>query len=129
MFGCTAFVRQPRASKFEPRAYEGVYLESLGHGVYKVLVFDDDGTPRLVVSRHVMFDENRFIGAPTLQSYVDDDDGFDPDVEIDDETISNTSSDVFELDDVEESISKPLLSDIPTVDDSDHNNVDDDELR
>ena len=124
VFGCTAFVlRQPRASKFEPRAYEGVYLESLGHGVYKVLVIDDDGTPRLVVSRHVKFDENRFIGAPTLQSYMDDDDGFDPDVEIDDETISSTSSDVFELDDVEESISKPLSSDIPTVDDSDHNNV------
>ena len=37
---------------------------------------------------------------------------------------------MFELDDVEdveESISKPLLSEIPTVDDSHHNNVDDDD--
>ena len=55
-----------------------------------MLVLNDDGTPRLVISRHVTFDENRFIGAPTLQSYMDDDDGFEPDVEMDDETISST---------------------------------------
>ena len=90
-------LRQPRALKFETRAYEGVYLESMDHGVFKVLVIADDGTPRFVVSRHVNFDENRSVSAPTLQSYIDDDDAFDLDVTMDNETMSSNSSDVFEL--------------------------------
>ena len=49
----------------------------------------------------MIFDENRFIRAPTLQNYIDEDDAFDPDVAMDNETTSSTSYDVFELDDVE----------------------------
>ena len=42
VFGCAAYVlRQPEGSKFQSRAIEGVYLETLEHGVYRVLVTDD----------------------------------------------------------------------------------------
>ena len=67
VFGCATFVlRQPRASKLEPRAYEGVHLESLDHGVYNVLVKEDNDMPRVVTSRHVTFDEYSFPGTPFL---------------------------------------------------------------
>ncbi len=47
--------RLPRGTKFEARALEGVMLENLDHGVYKVLVDDNTGAPRILESRHVTF--------------------------------------------------------------------------
>jgi hypothetical protein len=39
VFGCSAFVpRFPRQSKLDVRAVEGVLLQSLDHGIYKVLI-------------------------------------------------------------------------------------------
>lgn len=79
VFGCTAYVlRLPRGSKFEPRALEGVLLETLKHGAHKVLVVDDTG-PRIVESRHVTFDESRFPGAQSLTHYMSDEDSSDSD--------------------------------------------------
>ena len=80
VFGCAAYVlRQPAGSKFESGALEGVYLETLDHGIYKVLVTIDDGIPRIVESRHVTFDESRFPGAPALEEYMDDESSSDDD--------------------------------------------------
>ena len=82
VFGCTAYVlRLPRGSKFESRAVEGVYLETLEHGVYKVLIHEDDGIPRIVESRHVTFDESKFLGASSLEEYMDDEDDSDEEFE------------------------------------------------
>jgi len=78
VFGCTAYVlRLPEGTKFEYRALEGVYLETLEHGIYRVLITDDDGIPRLVESRHVTFDEFKFLGAPSLVSYIANEDSSD----------------------------------------------------
>lgn len=78
VFGCAAFVlRIPRGSKFESRAIEGVYLETIQYGVYKILITDESDIPRIIESRHVTFDETRFPGAPNLISYMDDMDSSD----------------------------------------------------
>lgn len=70
VFGCMAYVlRLPRGTKFEPRALERVYLETLEHGVYRILEIAEDGVPRLMESRHVTFDESMFPGAPALSDY------------------------------------------------------------
>lgn len=64
VFGCKAYVlKQPKTPKLGPRAYEGIYLESLDHGVYRVLVTSSSEIPFLVESRHVTFDESLFPGA------------------------------------------------------------------
>lgn len=36
-------------------------------GVYKMLITNDDGAPRIVESRYVTFDESRFHGAAALE--------------------------------------------------------------
>ena len=48
-----------------------MYLETLEHGVYRVLLIDDDGIPQITESRHVTFDESKFPGAPSLDGYMD----------------------------------------------------------
>lgn len=56
VFGCAAYVlRLPRPSKFEARAYEGVYLETLQYGSYRVLA-EKDGGFSVLEFRHVTFD-------------------------------------------------------------------------
>jgi len=102
-------LRLPEGSKFEPKATEGVYLETLGHGVYRVLLTDEDGVPRITESRHVTFDESSFPGAPALEDYaasevesdesyeVESESDFSDDVSIDD-TGSSQSAD-FSSDD------------------------------
>lgn len=73
VFGCTAYVlRQPPRSKLESRAYEGVYLKTMEHGVYEVLIENDDGELRIAESRHATLDESRFNGASGLEEYTDD---------------------------------------------------------
>lgn len=72
--GCTAYVlQQSPGPKFESRAYEGAYLETMERGVYMILITNDDGAPRIVESRHVTFCESRVDGAPALEEYTDDD--------------------------------------------------------
>lgn len=67
VFGCVTYVlKLPRGSKFEARAMEGTLLEVLDHGVYKVLIRDDSGSYLIVTSRHVTFDETRFLGVSNL---------------------------------------------------------------
>lgn len=73
VFGCTAYVlRLPQKAEFESRAVEGVYLETLKHGVYRVLITDEDDIPRIIESRHVTFDESKFLGSNMLEQYMDD---------------------------------------------------------
>lgn len=66
-------------TKFEPFALEGVYLQSLQHGVYEVLVMDDDDVPRILKSLHVTFDESSFPGAPYPDNYMEHDSASDDD--------------------------------------------------
>lgn len=48
VFECTEYVlQQPVGSKFGSHAYKGVYLETMEHVVYKILITDDDGVPRM----------------------------------------------------------------------------------
>jgi len=104
VFGCAAYVlRLPRGPKFESRALEGVYLETLEHGVYKVLFMDDDGPPRIMDSRHVTFDESTFPGAPGLTDYMVDESAsgndMSSDLTSDSSTVeSDDSCDAFPVD-------------------------------
>lgn len=73
MFGCTVFLlRLPRKSKFDPRAMEGLYLESLPHVLYKVLIRTAIKHYAILESPHVTFDEFRFLGALDLEHYMSD---------------------------------------------------------
>ena len=104
VFGCAAYVlRLPEGSKLESRALEGVYLETLDHGIFKVLIIDEDGIPCVKESRHVTFDESKFPGAPCLDEYLDDeaesDDTFEIESGGDDKSgYSSEVSDDFSID-------------------------------
>jgi len=94
VFGCTAYVlRLPRGTKFESRALEGVYLETLEHGIYRVLITEDDGIPRVVESRHVTFDESKFLGCPQLVQYWEDEISSDEDYSSDSASENSYASD------------------------------------
>lgn len=72
VFGCAAYVlRQLEGSKSESWAIEGVHSETLEHGVYRVLITDENGIPKVTESLHVTFDESKFPGAPDLEDYVE----------------------------------------------------------
>jgi len=87
VFGCTAYaLRLPRQSKFASRAIEGVYLETAEHGIFKILIMEEDKIYRIIQSRHVTFDENKFLGAPYLEEIMEDE-------ASDDDTDSNTTED------------------------------------
>ena len=74
VFGCMAYVlRQPEGGKLEPRAIEGVLLEVMDHGIYKVLILRHDDLYSIVESRHVTLDETCFPGAADLHHVMDDD--------------------------------------------------------
>ena len=106
VFGCSAYVlRLPRGSKFEPRAVEGVLLECLPHGIYRVLVIQDSSA-NIIESRHVTFDENRFPGAPDLEHCMSDEADSDSDVS------SDTVSDVgISFDDGTQDARNPPVTD------------------
>lgn len=73
VFGCVAYVLKPLSTaKFDAKATEGVYLESLDHGVFRILICNGHNMYRIIESRHVTFDETRFIGAPGLEEIMDD---------------------------------------------------------
>lgn len=54
-----------QGSKFDRLDVEGVYVETLSHGINKVLVADEDKIPNLLESHHVVFDELKLPGAPS----------------------------------------------------------------
>lgn len=66
VFICTEYVlRLPQGgSNFESSAIDRVYLETLEHGVYKVLVTDGNGNTRVVKTHHVNVDK-KLPGAPS----------------------------------------------------------------
>lgn len=134
VFGCTAYVlRLPTGPKFESRALEGVYLETLEHGIYKVLVTDETGIPRIVESRHVTFDESKFLGAPSLVDYMDDEGASDSDFEGDstsenDSLDSGESDDALSIDNVDvENDSENDLDDMPVLGEHDSDSTDESE--
>ena len=128
VFGCTAYVlRLPRGSKFESRAVEGVYLETLDHGVFRVLVTDEDGIPQVIESRHVTFDESKFPGCPDLSQYMDDEYKSDHSYESKSESDaddSDASADIVSVDNFNDE-----TGDCPALEESDSENddIDDDD--
>jgi hypothetical protein len=75
VFGCRAYVLiLPTPSKFERRAEPGALLECLSYGVYKVLVpLKDAGEAKIIISRHVTFDEEELPGLKDMADIVDGD--------------------------------------------------------
>lgn len=124
VFGCCAYVLQlPRPSKFEPRPNRGLPVYTLPHGVYKLLLQDENGTYHFVESRHVTFPETRFLGAGGLPSSLDEesssDDEFTSESEIRSDEISNHLEEVsFEDEGSESSVNDSNKND----DDSDISN-------
>lgn len=74
-------LRLPRTSKFESRAVEGVLLECLEFGVYKVLVDVNNGHPRVIESGNVTFHDSQFPGAPGMTQFRFEKDVSDSDLE------------------------------------------------
>jgi hypothetical protein len=79
VFGCRAYVLiLPTPSKFERRAEPGVLLECLSYGVYKVFVpLKDGGESKIIISRHVTFDEEELPGVKDMADIMDGDDASD----------------------------------------------------
>lgn len=70
VFGWATYVlRLPRGTKFESRAFEAIYLKTMDHGVYKLLVTGKDVIPRVIVSRNIIFDESKVLGASQLHEW------------------------------------------------------------
>ncbi len=74
VFGCTCYVlKLLRSSKFEAKAREGTLLEVLDYGIYRILVHGNSvESHEIVTSRHVTFDEERFLGASYLENIMDE---------------------------------------------------------
>ena len=78
VFGCAAYVLKfPHDKKFDARAEEGILLEVMKYGVYKVLVKRKHGLYNIVESRHVTFDEDTFPGVDELDMIMDDEESGD----------------------------------------------------
>jgi hypothetical protein len=75
VFGCRAYVLiLPTPSKVERRAEPGFLLECLSYGAYKVLVPLKDGAEsKIIISRHVTFDEEELPGLKDMAHIVDGD--------------------------------------------------------
>lgn len=119
VFGCKAYVlRLPKGTKFTSRAIEGIYLETLEHGIYKILVSDNDSSNyRIIESRHVTFNEEEFQGAPGLEEIMDDE-NFNDDTESFssgvDEDESSTQSIPISISDSEDSINESVEGNTPS---------------
>lgn len=48
-----------------------MYFEALDHGVYRILVTNEDGIPYVLESCHVTFDETKFPGPPSLADFME----------------------------------------------------------
>jgi hypothetical protein len=75
VFGCRAYVLiLPTPSKVERRAEPGVLLECLSYGVCKGLVpLKDGGESKIIISRHVTFDEEELLGLKDMADIMDGD--------------------------------------------------------
>jgi hypothetical protein len=75
VFSCRAHVLiLPTPSKFERHAESGVLLECLSYGVYKVLVpSKDGGESKIIIARHVTFDEEELPGLKDMEDIMDGD--------------------------------------------------------
>lgn len=99
IFGCAAYdLRMRRHAKTEPRAFEGIYLETLDHGIYKVLIKRrnvDQGVRnfRIIQFLHVTFGETQFLGAPELEMAMEEGDASNSDYSTD---ASDTCTEIFE---------------------------------
>lgn len=103
LFARTAHVLKLRlGSKFEPRALQGVYLETLDCSVFTILVTDDDGIRSIKDSQHVIFDELKFLEASNVDGYLDPEVQSDIDYETA-ESISESYSVISDNISVEES--------------------------
>ena len=101
VFGCTAYILHlPQPSKFEARAREGVYLESMPHGIYKMLIQNAENQYKIVESRNVTFNESVFLGVSDLKNIMDDEDASDNDESnLSDSDMISLSSNEAEIDD------------------------------
>ena len=72
VFGCASYaLKLPKPSNFEPRSYEGVYLEALPHSTCLVMI-QTENSYRLIESRHVNVDEEKFEAAEDILEMADD---------------------------------------------------------
>lgn len=70
-------LKLPKPLKFEAVAYDGLYLESLPHGTFRVLI-RENRTYRITEFRHMTFAETRFpfthgLDEPTDEEIEDSD--------------------------------------------------------
>lgn len=94
VFGCAAYVlKLPKPSKFEATAHDGIYLESLPHGTFRVLIHENE-IYRIVESRDVTLDETGFPGVAGLVELMDEEND---DSDFDDEEINNSSDEEDEM--------------------------------
>lgn len=94
---------EPGHKEFESRVREGVYMQTLEHGVFEGLISGDDYIPRIVGLRHITVDESRFPGAPYLSRYLDEESASDANYSCKD-NIGSTSSEKLCVDDVDDVI-------------------------
>lgn len=91
VFGCASYVlRLPPPQNLEARAIEGIHLETMEHGTYKVLIRNDNGRYRITESTHVTFDEKSLPRAPDLEEVMDEE------VSDDDSEHSNQASELLD---------------------------------
>lgn len=103
-------MRLPRGSNVEAKAIEGVHLETLDHGIYIVLVQNENGIPLIIESRHIIFDECEFPGAPDLTECMEIEEDSDRPLKVDEPDDQSASSREF-------SIEIPLVSERTTNND------------
>lgn len=90
MFGCSAYVfKLPNPSKFDAKAYDGIYLESLPHCTFRVLIPENENY-RITESLHVTSDGNRFPGVPGLDELMDEENNV---YDFEDEQFNDSSED------------------------------------
>lgn len=71
VFGFAGYVlRLIRATKFQSCSIEGAYLETLGHGIYDVLLTDDEGILEITESRHAAFHQFVFPDTASFVNYM-----------------------------------------------------------
>lgn len=70
---------------------KGNILDSLGHDVYLILICDTNKHYRIIESRHITFDGNRFLVVPGLEEIMYDDGSVDHIFERSDSEASNSS--------------------------------------
>lgn len=105
VFECATYVfKRNMNNMFESSTLQGVYLQTLPHGLYEVLVLGEGNDPGTVRLRHIAFDEHRVPGAPYLSNEIGDGSTLDATYSSDD-NITSTISGKFCVNCVEDVIS------------------------